>query len=117
MNKERVQCIFQYQRSFDDIEQGFIVGLMVLRVFNLFYCFLCYKWRHLSSYIIYLECLLRMVAATMPRAINENKANFVTGQELGLTFALFYCDNRGHFIATVVAMVYNVYVPPILVYM
>ena len=88
----RVRCVDRYNPEFDSFEKEFMIGVMALRVFNLIYCIICFKYRHLSNNILYLECLFRMVAATVPKYINEDKANFAWGQEIGLTFVTFYCD-------------------------
>ena len=75
----KVQCLLQYNRDFDDFENELMIGVMALRIFNLIYCILCYKFRHLSNNILYLECLFRMVAATIPRYVNEDKADYNWG--------------------------------------
>ena len=112
-----MQCIYKYNRDFDKFENELMMGIMALRVIMLIYCAFCLKFRHLSNNILYLECLFRMIAATVPKYINEDKANFVWGQEIGLTFVTFYCDCRGHIFALVVTLAYIMFVPPTIVYL
>ena len=90
---------------------------MALRVINLIFCIVCYKWRHLSNHILFLECLLRMVGHTIPNAINENKSVAVSGQEFGLIFVTFYCDTHRHIFALCLALAYVIFVPPVLLYL
>ena len=62
-----VNCVKEYNKSLlDPTKDSFRYLLNFLVVVAVFIDILCYKWRKLANYLLYLECLTCTVATMFP---------------------------------------------------
>ena len=77
----------------DPIEPYTRVTLNVLIIASAVLDIACFKWRHLASLLIYLECLTRVVAIFIPNFASYEYNNIGYLMLFGLIYGTFYCDS------------------------
>lgn len=71
-------------------------------------CILCFKWRFLTNWFMYLECLQRIAIGCIPNALSQGYDVLQYTNVSAMTFLCLFNDSVGHFLAATVLQLFNV---------
>ena len=86
------KCVIEYNESLcDPIESSLRILLKIVFFIGLILDFLCFKWRWLARWFIYLEILTRIIASLVPNYASHDATRVHYGYSIMVIFCVFYC--------------------------
>lgn len=101
----------------DAIEDEIVIVTVIVRVLSVVMCLLSMKWRKLANYLVYIDCLERIIQSMTPLYLQEARSSATYSQEYALNFLFLYCDTRWHLLAIEATFAFVVLVPQSYVYL
>lgn len=113
----QMQCVSRYNRDLDAIEDELFIIALLVRTVSFIACALSVKWRKLSNYLIYFDCLERVVGSLVPTQSQAVRTSTSYAQEALVAFVMLYCNNKWHIIVQAATFAFTALVPQSFVYL
>ena len=108
---DSTDCLYSYNNSvMDQYDMPKRLLLLLLTVLMVVLIALCYWWRFLANWFLYLEFIIRIVGAMIPNIVTQNETNLSLTMKFVAIFVCLYCDQPGHIIVTTLTLAIHCFV-------